>query len=59
MLLPDVTDSSGAVHHLLVGAGKDINIYVGNRDNLGKANLSANNNANVYQELPNALPNGA
>ena len=59
MLLPDVTDSAGAVHHLLVGGGKDTNIYVGNRDNLGKANLSANTNANVYQELPNALPNGA
>ncbi len=59
MLLPDLTDSTGAVHHLMVGAGKDMNIYVGNRDNLGKVNLSANNNANVYQELPNALPNGA
>ena len=59
MLLPDVTDSTGAVHHLLVGGGKDTNIYVGNRDNMGKANLSANNNSNVYQELPGALPNGA
>ena len=59
MLLPDVTDSTGTVHHLMVGAGKDGNVYVGNRDNLGKANLSANDNANVYQELPNALPNGA
>lgn len=59
MLLPDVTDNAGVVHHLLVGSGKDTNIYVGNRDNLGKANLSANTNANVYQELPNALPNGA
>ena len=59
MLLPDLMDSTGAVHHLMVGAGKDMNIYVGNRDNLGKVNLSANNNSNVYQELQNALPNGA
>ena len=56
MLLPDVADSTGAVHHLLVGAGKDFNIYVGDRDNLGKFN--AKDNSNVYQELPNALPNG-
>ncbi len=56
MLLPDLTDSAGTVHHLLVGAGKDFNIYVGNRDSLGKFN--AKDNSNVYQELPNALPNG-
>ncbi len=57
MLLPDMFDASGAVHHLMVGAGKDKNIYVGDRDNLGKYN-SANNDA-LYQEIPNALPNGA
>lgn len=57
LLLPDLTDSSGVVHHLMVGAGKDKNIYIGNRDNLGKYN-SANNNS-LYQELTNALPNGA
>ncbi len=32
MLLPDVTDSGGTVRHLAVGAGKDSNIYVVNRD---------------------------
>lgn len=57
LLLPDLTDSNGVVHHLIVGAGKDKNIYVGDRDNLGKYN-SANNNG-LYQELTNALPNGA
>ncbi len=57
LLLPDLTDSSGVVHHLMVGAGKDKNIYVGNRDNLGKYN-SANNNS-LYQEISNALPGGA
>jgi hypothetical protein len=44
LVLPDVTDSSGAVHHLAVGAGKDANIYVVNRDNMGKFN-SQNDNA--------------
>jgi hypothetical protein len=57
MLLPDVTDNAGKVHHLLVGAGKDQNIYVGDRDNLGK--FMPGNNGNLYQVLPNALPNGA
>jgi hypothetical protein len=57
MLLPDVTDSGGATHHLAVGAGKDTNIYVVNRDNMGKYNASSNNA--IYQELPGALPGGA
>ncbi len=57
MVLPDLTDSTGAVHHLLVGAGKDGNIYVANRDNLGKFNAA--DNSNLYQEIANALPNGA
>jgi hypothetical protein len=45
------------VRHLLVGAGKDHNIYIADRDNLGKFNAS--NNSNLYQELPNALAAGA
>jgi hypothetical protein len=57
MLLPDLTDASGTVRHLVVGAGKDHNIYVADRDNLGKFNPT--NNSNLYQELPNALANGA
>lgn len=57
LLLPDLTDSNGVVHHLVVGAGKDKNIYIGNRDNLGKYN-PANNNS-LYQEISNALPGGA
>lgn len=56
MLLPDLTDSNGTVHHLAVGAGKDQNLYVVDRDNMGKFNPS-NNNA-IYQELPGALPSG-
>ncbi len=59
MLLPDLPDNAGAVHQLMIGAGKDGNIYVGDRNNLGKFNGSAPSNGNVYQELVNALPNGA
>ena len=57
MLLPDLTDASGKVRHLMVGAGKDGHIYVGDRDNLGK--FHANDNSNLYQDLPGALANGA
>jgi hypothetical protein len=57
LLLPDIADVNGNIHHLLVGAGKDTNIYIGDRDNLGKFN--ANDNSSLYQELPDALPSGA
>ncbi len=56
MLLPDVTDSTGKVQHLLVAAGKDHNLYVADRDNMGK--FDPNSNATLYQELPGALPGG-
>ena len=54
MLLPDMTDSQGATRHLVVGAGKDGHIYLADRDNMGKINLSSpsvNNNPNLYQDL--------
>ena len=57
MLLPDQTDAGGVTRHLAVGAGKDTNIYVVNRDNMGKFNASSNNA--VYQEIPNGLSGGA
>jgi hypothetical protein len=56
MLLPDQTDGNGVVHHLAVGAGKDTNIYIVDRDNMGKFNASSNNA--IYQEIPNALSGG-
>jgi hypothetical protein len=59
MLLPDMIDATGNVRHLLVGAGKDKNIYVADRDNLGKFNQKTADNSNLYQELPGALANGA
>ena len=56
LVLPDLTDNQGQVHHLAIGAGKDTNIYVVNRDNMGKWN--PNNNNQIYQELQGALPGG-
>ncbi len=55
MLLPDLMDSSQTVRHLMVGAGKDGNIYVVDRDSMGKFSPSANNN---YQTLTGVLPGG-
>jgi len=55
LVLPDLTDASGMVRHLAVGAGKDKKIYVVDRDNMGKFNPSANN---IYQEIQGALANG-
>ena len=56
-LLLDVSDAMNATHHLAVGAGKDHNIYLVDRDNMGKFNPSANN-ANAYQVLSGELPGG-
>jgi hypothetical protein len=53
LVLPDLTDTSGTIHHLAVGAGKDQNIYVVNRDSMGKFNAQ-NNNA-IYQEITGAI----
>jgi hypothetical protein len=55
LVLPDLTDGSGNTWHLAVGAGKDSNLYVVNRDSMGK--FSANNSS-IYQELAGALPGG-
>ncbi len=55
MLLPDQTDANGATRHLLIGAGKDGNVLLLDRDNLGKFNASANR---AYQILNSALPGG-
>jgi hypothetical protein len=55
MLLPDLTDASGTTRHLAVGAGKDGNLYVVNRDSMGRFNPSSNN---IWQELDGALGSG-
>lgn len=53
MLLPDLTDSGGVVRHLAVGAGKDGNIYIVNRDSLGKFNPGGN--SQIWQQVSGAL----
>jgi len=52
LLLPDLADSSGAVRHLAVGAGKDHHIYVVDRDSMGKFVPNGTDNSNVYQDVP-------
>jgi hypothetical protein len=54
MLLPVLNDAMGNPHELAVGAGKDGNAYVVDRNNMGKYNGSSNA---VYQEF--ALPCGS
>ncbi len=57
LLVPDVQDSEGKTWRLAVGSGKDANIYVVNRDSMGKFNPD-NNNA-IYQEIDNVLSYGS
>jgi hypothetical protein len=53
MLLPDLTDGAGNVKHLVVGAGKDSNIYVVDRDNMGKFNATQNQ---IWQQIDGVVP---
>jgi len=55
LVLPDMTDATGATRHLAVGAGKDQAIYLVDRDKLGKFNSQGDS---IYQELLRALPGG-
>jgi PQQ enzyme repeat len=55
LLLPDLTDSTNTVRHLMVGAGKDGTLYVVDRDSMGKFNANTNN---IWQQLTSALPGG-
>jgi hypothetical protein len=57
LVLPDVSVSANKKVHLVIAAGKDGNVYVANRDNMGKWN--PNNNNNLYQQLTGVLPSGA
>src|SRR5580692_4539476 len=54
-MLVNVYDLSHSLHYLAVGAGKDSNLYVVDRTNMGKFSASTNN---VYQEFAGALPGG-
>jgi hypothetical protein len=55
LLLPDLMDANGTTRHLAVGSGKDANIYVLDRDNMGKFNSGADN---IYQLIPGELSGG-
>jgi len=55
-VLPPMKDDQGNTRLLAVGAGKDENIYIVDRNNMGKFNPD-NDNA-IYQDLDGALPGG-
>jgi hypothetical protein len=55
LLLPDLTDANGTVRQLAVGAGKDGNIYVVDRNDMGKFTSVGNN---IWQELDGVLGAG-
>jgi hypothetical protein len=55
VVLPDISDTTGTIHHFLVAAGKDTTLYLLDRDNLGKFNSGGNL---IYQELDGGLPGG-
>src|SRR5580658_760522 len=57
LVLPAMKDSSGTIRHLAIGAGKDQNIYVVDRTNMGKFN--PNNDKAIYQEIDGVLGGGA
>ncbi|HEX9140504.1 MAG TPA: PASTA domain-containing protein [Steroidobacteraceae bacterium] len=48
VLLPDLVDASNVTQHLAIGAGKDGNMYVVSRDNMGHFNAAANQ---VHQQI--------
>jgi len=53
LVLPDQMDANSRTRHLVAGAGKDSNIYLADRDNMGK--FSPANNNNAYQVISSAL----
>jgi len=55
MLLPDMADATGTIRQLAVGAGKDGNLYVVDRNNMGKFNSVGNN---IWQQLDGVLGDG-
>jgi hypothetical protein len=55
ILLPDMIDSGGNTRQLAVGAGKDENIYIVDRQNLGHYSAASNV---CYQTLTGALNGG-
>jgi Immunoglobulin I-set domain len=56
MLLPDLMDAGNTVRHLAIGAGKDGNIYVVNRDSMGKFNSTGN--SQIWQQVSGGVNGG-
>ena len=56
MVLPPMKDASGTARYLAIGAGKDSNIYIVDRTNMGKFN--PNNDNAIYQEIDGVLGGG-
>lgn len=56
MLLPNLTNASGAVVQLGTGAGKDGRLYLFNRSNMGK--FDPDNDSTLYQQVSGALNGG-
>lgn len=56
IVLPPMRDAKGKTRYLAIGAGKDSNIYIVNRNNMGKFN--PNNDNAIYQEIDGALSGG-
>jgi hypothetical protein len=56
MVLPAMKDANGKVRDLAIGAGKDQNIYIVDRTNMGKFN--PHNDSAIYQEVDGVLGGG-
>jgi hypothetical protein len=56
VVLPAMRDATGKVRRLAIGAGKDQNIYLVDRTNMGKFN--PNNDNAIYQEIDGVLGGG-
>jgi hypothetical protein len=49
VVLPPMTDAKGKTQHLAIGAGKDKNIYIVDRNDMGK--FDPKDNSAIYQEV--------
>ena len=58
ILLPVMTDVNGNTHQLVVGAGKDSNIYVVDANDMGKFNASTNLRTTPYPETVSGALSG-
>jgi hypothetical protein len=56
VVLPAMEDANGKIRYLAIGAGKDQNIYIVDRTNMGKFN--PNNDNAIYQEIDGVLGGG-